>query len=95
MEPPVLGAGWKVAHLHGAAVIHYGNQTIQGNPRFKPEYVKGTPNYFRRHRSAASYHALRALGAVVVLGRWLWGRANRDQARALAMRRSLAVLLVR
>jgi hypothetical protein len=71
-------AGWSVVFLHDAAVTHYGAQTVGGNQALRAEYLKGTLNFFWKHRSRVAYYAFAAstaavltlrAGGYVVLGR--------------------------
>ena len=50
-------AGWSTVFVHDAPVIHHGGQTVGGNEALRPEYLKGTLNFFWKHRSRAAFYS--------------------------------------
>jgi hypothetical protein len=63
--------------LHDAAVVHLGSQTLECHPSLRGEYLKGTFNFFWKHRSRAAYAAVRVAAAAVLIARtavaWIGG----------------------
>jgi hypothetical protein len=58
-------AGWKIAFVHDAEVVHLGAQTVGGSASLRTEYVKGWLNYFQKHGRPADVAMIRlGLGAV-------------------------------
>jgi len=48
-------AGWSVVFFAEASVIHHGSQTVDNEASHRPEYLKGTLDYFRRDSSTVKY----------------------------------------
>jgi len=58
-------AGWRIAFVHTAEVIHYGSETIKRTPHAEIEQLKSTLHFFRKHRTRGEFFVLR-LGLSVV-----------------------------
>jgi GT2 family glycosyltransferase len=84
-------AGWKVAHLPDAFVIHlYGESTKKKTPlRTRIEYYRSRYLFFRKNRSRAAYLALRAIVMVKILfGVVFGGRRAEEYRKILAWHRA-------
>lgn len=86
-------AGWSVVFLHDAPVVHFGSQTIRHLPRFQTEFLKGTLNYFWKHRARPVYYAACFLAVPVLLLRTAWYRVLGRREEAGVVLRSLRTAL--
>jgi len=80
-------AGWKIAHLPDAFVIHlYGESTKKKAPlRTRIEYYRSRYLFFRKNRSRAAYLTLRAIVMVkILLGVAFGGRRAGEYRKILA-----------
>ncbi|HEY2825006.1 MAG TPA: glycosyltransferase [Gemmatimonadales bacterium] len=87
--------GWSVVFVHDAVVMHHGNSTVQANPRFDPEYLKGLVNYFEGHRAGWPVLAFRFLGSIMVSSRLAWYSLTGKRLMREVMADCLLVLLGR
>ena len=51
----LIRAGWKVVFFADASVIHHGSQSVDNEASHRPEYLKGTLEYFRGDTSTLKY----------------------------------------
>lgn len=87
----IRAAGWRVAHLPGAHVIHlYGESTKKKTPlRTRIEYYRSRYLFFRKNRSRAAYRTLRAIVmAKILLGVVFGGRRADEYRKILAWHRA-------
>ncbi len=86
--------GWSVMFLHDAPVVHYGSQTIRHLPGAQAEFVKGTLNFFWKHRPRRTYYAY-CLLALPLLGLRMMLYALTGRRREVRIVRASAATLVR
>jgi GT2 family glycosyltransferase len=73
-------AGWKVAFVHEAEVVHMGALTVGGNATLRTEYAKGWLNYFQKHGRRADVAVIRlGLGAIYAV-RYARGVVTADRS---------------
>jgi hypothetical protein len=84
-------AGWKIAHLPDAYVIHlYGESTKKRAPlRTRIEYYRSRYLFFRKNRSRAAYLTLRGIVMLkILLGVVFGGRRAGEYRKILAWHRA-------
>jgi GT2 family glycosyltransferase len=83
-------SGWKIMFLADAPILHYGSQTLRVMPGLEVEYLKGTLNYFAKHRSRLLVATFCVLALPVVgiraLGCKLLGKREQLAARRACLR---------
>lgn len=88
-----IQAGWKVVFFADASVIHHGSQTIDHDAKHRPEYLKGTLQFFRRDSSPVTYGVFcLALLTMFTVQRGIAG-LRRDAAGAEVAKKSVRVTL--
>jgi GT2 family glycosyltransferase len=86
-------AGWRVVFFAEASVIHHGSQTVDNEASHRPEYLKGTLDYFRRDSSPVKYGLFSvALLAMFAVQRGIAG-LRRDASGASVAKQSMRVTL--
>ena len=75
--------GWKIIFYPEAQTIHYGGQTTKNQPlHIKKEEIKGSLNFYRKHRNILEYFSLRVMIIFTVFLKWIFNFIIQQKGKA-------------